>query len=72
MSIGSIFNAVFMILIAAGIGLIVMTVKKAGRLKINGFGMFLAIVGIIGAVIVPSSFHTSIVAPPNVSTSPSA
>ena len=58
MSIGSIFNAVFMILIAAGIGLIVMTVKKAGRLKINGFGMFLAIVGIIGAVIVPSSFHT--------------
>ena len=58
MSIGSIFNAVFMILIAAGIGLIVLTVKKAGRLKINGFGVFLTLVGVVGSVIVPASFHT--------------
>ena len=58
MSIGSIFNAVFLILIAAGIGLIVVTTKKARRLKLNGFGVFLTLVGIVGSVIVPASFHT--------------
>ena len=58
MSIGSIFNAVFLVLIAAGIGLIVLTTKKAHRLKLNGFGVFLTLVGVVGSVIVPASFHT--------------
>ena len=58
MSIGLIFNAVFIVIIAAGVGLIVKTAHKAGRIKVNGLGLFVLIVGVVGMAIVPSSFHT--------------
>ena len=58
MSIGSILNAVFLVIIAAGVGLVALTIRKAGRFKLNGFGLFVAIVGVIGMAIVPASFHT--------------
>ena len=58
MFISSILNAVFFVIIAAGVGLVILTIRKAGRFKVNGFGLCVAIVGIVGMAIVPSSFHT--------------
>ena len=58
MSIGVIFSAVFVVVIALGVGLIALTAYKAGKLKINAFGAVIALLGLLGMVVVPSSFHT--------------
>ena len=58
MSIGVIFSAVFVVVIALGVGLIALTAYKAGKLKINAFGVVIALLGLLGMVVVPSSFHT--------------
>ena len=58
MSFGIIFSAVFLVVIAAGAGLIALTLYKARALKVNVLGVIIAVIGVLGMVIVPSSFHT--------------
>ena len=58
MSFGVIFSAIFVFVIAVGVGLIALTIYKAGQFKLNVFGLIVALIGLLGMVIVPSSFHT--------------
>ena len=58
MSFGLIFSVLFVIVIVIGAGLLALTVYKERRLKVNVLGLIVALVGIIGMVIIPSSFHT--------------
>ena len=58
MSFGLIFSGLFLIVIAIGAGLLALTVYKERRLKVNVLGLIIALIGIIGMVIIPSSFHT--------------
>lgn len=58
MSFSIIFSTIFLIVIAAGVGLIAYTIYKTRERKINIFGVIIAVAGVIGMVIVPSSFHT--------------
>ena len=58
MSFGLIFSGLFFVVIAIGVGLVALTVYKERRLKINAIGLIIAIVGLLGMVLVPASFHT--------------
>ena len=58
MSFGLIFSGLFFVVIAIGVGLIALTVYKERRLKVNALGLIVALIGVIGMVIVPASFHT--------------
>ena len=58
MSFGLIFSAIFLIVIAVGAGLVVMTIYKTRTFKLNAFGVVVAILGILGIILIPSSFHT--------------
>jgi regulator of protease activity HflC (stomatin/prohibitin superfamily) len=58
MSFGFIFSGVFIVVIAIGAGLLAWTISKAGKFKLNVFGLVIAVLGVIGLVIVPPSFHT--------------
>ena len=58
MSFGLIFSGLFLVVIAIGAGLIALTIYKNRRLKVNVLGLIVALVGIIGMVIIPGSFHT--------------
>jgi regulator of protease activity HflC (stomatin/prohibitin superfamily) len=58
MSFGVIFSGVFIVVIAIGAGLLAWTISKAGKFKLNVFGLVIAVLGVIGLVIVPPSFHT--------------
>ena len=58
MSFGIIFSAIFLVVIAVGVGIIALSSYKARTLKINVFGVVIAIIGVIGMVLIPSSFHT--------------
>ena len=58
MSFGLIFSGIFTIVIALGVGLVALASYKAGRLKISVLGVVIAIIGLLGMVIVPSSWHT--------------
>ena len=58
MSFGLIFSGLFLIVIAIGAGLLALTVYKERRLKVNVLGLIIALIGIIGMVIIPASFHT--------------
>ena len=58
MSIGLIFSAIFFVVIAIGAGLIALTIHKARAFKINILGVIVALIGIAGLAIVPSSWHT--------------
>jgi regulator of protease activity HflC (stomatin/prohibitin superfamily) len=58
MSFGIIFSAIFIVIIAVGVGLIGYTVYKARELKLNVVGITIAAIGLIGMAIVPYSFHT--------------
>ena len=58
MSFGLIFSGLFFVVIAIGVGLIALTVYKERRLKVNALGLIVALIGIIGMVIIPASFHT--------------
>ncbi len=53
-----IFSVVFVVMAAAGIGFFVWKLHKSPRKKPNLIGIALAIVGVVGLVVVPGSFHT--------------
>ena len=58
MSFGLIFSAIFLIVIALGAGLVALTMYKTKTFKLNVFGVIIALIGLIGMVTVPSSWHT--------------
>lgn len=58
MSLGIIFSVVFLVVIAIGAGIVALTIYKARTFKVNVLGVIVAIIGVIGMIIVPSSFHT--------------
>jgi len=58
MYFGILLSAIFIAVIAIGAGIIVYTSRKAGNFKLNPLGAAIAVIGIVGAVLVPSSFHT--------------
>lgn len=58
MSFAIIFNAIFFVVIAIGAGLIALTIFKARTFKVNVLGVIVAVVGVLGMILVPSSFHT--------------
>ncbi len=58
MSFGLIFSGIFFVIIAIGAGLIALTIYKTRRLKVNVLGLIVALLGVIGMVIIPASFHT--------------
>ena len=58
MSFGLIFSGLFFVVIVIGVGLVALTVYKERRLKINAIGLIIAIVGLLGMVLIPDSFHT--------------
>lgn len=58
MYFGILLSAIFIGVIAIGAGVIVYTSRKAGTFKLNPLGAAIAVIGIVGAVLVPSSFHT--------------
>ena len=58
MAFSLIFGVIFAIVIAAGIGFIAYTAYKTNRRKINYFGIAVALIGLIGIITIPASFHT--------------
>ena len=58
MYFGILLSGIFTAIIAVGVAVIAYTVYKARALKINALGMIIAVIGIIGMVLIPSSFHT--------------
>ena len=58
MSFAIIFSTLFLVVIAVGAALLVYTFYKARAFKLNVLGVIIAAIGIIGMIIVPSSFHT--------------
>ncbi|MBO5010618.1 MAG: prohibitin family protein [Clostridia bacterium] len=58
MSFVLVFSALFALIVLIGAALIGYTIYKSRKFKINVFGVVIAFVGILGAVVVPSSFHT--------------
>ena len=55
---GIIFSFAFLVVIAIGVLLVLMTARKSRPAKINVLGVIIAAVGILGMIIVPSSWHT--------------
>lgn len=58
MSFGIIFSGVFLVVIAIGAGLVAYTIYKKRAFKVNVLGVIVAVIGLLGIIIVPSSFHT--------------
>ena len=58
MSFGIIFSAIFVVVIAVGAGLVALTMYKARSFKVNVFGVIVAVIGMLGMILIPSSFHT--------------
>lgn len=58
MSFAIIFSTLFLVVIAVGAALLAYTFYKARAFKLNVLGVIIAAIGIIGMIIVPSSFHT--------------
>ena len=58
MSFGLIFSGIFTVVIALGVGLVALASYKAGKLKISVLGVVIALIGLLGMVTVPSSWHT--------------
>ncbi len=58
MSFGIIFSGVFLVVIAIGAGLVAYTIYKERTFKVNVLGVIVAVIGLLGIIIVPSSFHT--------------
>ena len=58
MSFGVIFSGIFLVVIAVGAGLLALTFYKTRTFKVNVLGVIVAIIGVLGMIIVPSSFHT--------------
>ena len=53
-----IFGAIFALVIAAGVAIVGWTFYKSGQKKFNVFGVIVALVGLIGIILIPASFHT--------------
>lgn len=58
MSFIIVFSALFAAVVFIGAVVMGYTMYKARKFKINVFGLIVAVVGIIGAITVPPSFHT--------------
>ena len=58
MYFGILLSAIFVFVIAIGAGVIVYTSRKAHTFKLNPLGVAIAVIGVVGAALVPSSFHT--------------
>ena len=58
MSFGLIFSGIFFVVIAVGALIMGNTIRKAGQFKLNALGVIVAVIGVLGLVIVPSSWHT--------------
>lgn len=58
MAFGFIFGLLFAAVIAVGAAIVVWTMYKLRNKKINPIGAAIAAVGIIGLILIPSSFHT--------------
>ena len=53
-----IFGAVFALVVAAGVILVALKIYKERALKVNVLGVIIAIIGLVGLVLIPPSFHT--------------
>ncbi len=53
-----IFGAIFALVIATGVAIVGWTFYKSGQKKVNVFGVIVALVGLIGIILIPASFHT--------------
>lgn len=58
MSFGIIFSFAFLVVIAIGALIVIATARKSRPAKINVLGVIIAAVGLLGMIIVPSSWHT--------------
>lgn len=58
MAFGLIFGVLFVAIIAVGAGFIVWSMYKLRNKKINPIGVSIAAVGLLGLILIPSSFHT--------------
>ena len=58
MYFGILLSGIFTAIIAVGIAVIAYTVYKARAFKVNALGMIIAVIGVIGMALIPSSFHT--------------
>lgn len=58
MAFGVIFALVFVVTTAIGIGNIAWTMYKRRNKKINPIGAIVLLLGIVGIILIPSSFHT--------------
>ena len=58
MTFGLVFGFLFALIIAVGVLIIVRKMHRTRTRKINPIGVVLAAVGIMGILLIPSSFHT--------------
>ena len=58
MYFGVLLSAIFIAIIVLGAGIVVFTSRKAQTFKLNPLGTVIAVIGIAGIALVPSSFHT--------------
>ena len=52
------FGVIFALVILAGVAFIAYTAYKTNKKKINYFGIAVALVGLVGIILIPASFHT--------------
>ena len=58
MYFGVLLSVIFIAIIVLGAGIVVFTSRKAQTFKLNPLGAVIAVIGIAGIALVPSSFHT--------------
>ena len=58
MALSFIISAVLVALLAIGVGLVVLTLRKTHNRKINPVGVVIALVAVAGLGLIPKSFHT--------------
>ena len=58
MAFGFIFSVLFLAIIAIGVGMVGWVFYKTRSKKVNPIGAAIVLVGIIGIILIPSSFHT--------------
>ena len=58
MSFVLVFSVLFAVIILIGAAIIGYTMYKSRKFKLNAFGVIVLALGIVGVVVIPSSFHT--------------
>ena len=58
MAFGLIFGVIFALIIAAGVALIALKIYRERAMKMNVLGVVIVVIGLIGIILVPPSFHT--------------